>query len=393
MAAGTDWPQWRGPERTGISRETGLLKSWPEGGPTLVWLFDNAGKGYSAPAIVDGKLFTLGTRDGGEILLALDARTGRELWYSKLGDVLENNWGDGPRGTPSVDGNRIYALSGSGDLVCASVTDGKIQWRRTMSALGGELPKWGYAESVLIDGPRVVCTPGGSDGALAALDKLTGKLLWQSQKFTEPAHYSSIMPARINNIDQYVQRTAKFVVGIAVADGRLLWQTDFPGRTAVIPTPIVHDNQVYVTAGYGAGCKMVRIGAGGSVTTVYENKVMKNHHGGVILVGNHLYGHGDSGWVCQDFKTGEAVWNDRAFGKGAVGYADGMLYCLEERSGAVVLAEASPLGWKEHGRFKLDPQTKIRSSKGKIWTHPVISGGRLYLRDQDLISCYDVRAR
>ncbi|MBI4623143.1 MAG: PQQ-binding-like beta-propeller repeat protein, partial [Verrucomicrobia bacterium] len=254
-------------------------------------------------------------------------------------------------------------------------------------------PTRGYAESVLVDGQQILCTPGGSKGAMAALDKMTGKVLWQSKEFTDPAHYSSIVPARINNTPQYVQRTEKSIVGVAAKDGKLLWQTSFPGRTAVIPTPIVKDNEVYVTAGYGAGCKMVRIGPGNKLTTVYESKVMKNHHGGVILVGDFLYGHGDPAWVCQNFKTGAEVWNHRAFGKGAIGYADGMLYCLEEGSGTVVLAEASPKGWKEHGRFKLDPQTKIRSSRGRIWTHPVISNGKLYLRDQDLIYCFDVKAQ
>jgi outer membrane protein assembly factor BamB len=261
-----------------------------------------------------------------------------------------------------------------------------------MEHLGGERPNWGYTESVLVDGAQVVCTPGGSKGAVAALDKMTGKVLWQSKEFTDPAHYSSIVPAQINGAPQYVQRTEKTVVGISPRDGKLLWKTSFPGRTAVIPTPIVRGNEVYVTAGYGAGCKLVRIEADNQVTEVYQNKVMKNHHGGVILVGDHIYGYADPGWACQDFKTGDPVWNHRKFGKGAIGYADGMLYCLEESSGTVALVEASPKGWNEHGRFTLDPQTKIRSSSGRIWTHPVISNGKLYLRDQDLIYCYDVKA-
>jgi outer membrane protein assembly factor BamB len=387
-----DWPQWRGPDRSDVSKETGLLKSWPEGGPKRVWLFQNAGNGYSGPAIANGKYFVLGTRDGKEILLVLDANTGQEILTTKLGAVLDNNWGDGPRGTPSVDGDRVYAMSGMGDLACVKITDGKILWQTSMKKLGGERPQWGYTESVLVDGDQVLCTPGGSDGAVAALDKMTGKLRWQSKEFTEPAHYSSIVPAQINGAPQYIQRTEKAVVGISPRDGRLLWETSFPGRTAVIPTPIVRGNEVYVTAGYGAGCKLVRIEPGNKVTTVYENKVMKNHHGGVILVGDYVYGNADPGWVCQDFKTGESVWNHRRFGKGAIGYADGMLYCLEESSGTVALVEASPKGWNEHGRFTLAPQTKIRSSSGRIWTHPVISNGKLYLRDQDLIYCYDVKA-
>lgn len=392
-AAPHDWPQWRGPDRSDVSKETGLLKTWPASGPQRVWLYENAGSGYSGPAIVNGKLFTLGTRDNQEVLLVLDANSGKELWAAKIGPILDNDWGNGPRGTPTVDGDRVYSLSGSGNLVCVRVADGKVLWEVTMKSLGGAIPKWGYTESVLVDGAKVVCTPGGNQGTLAALDKLTGAVVWQSKEFAEPAHYSSIVPARINDVDQYVQRNEKSIVGIAAADGKLLWQTAFAGRTAVIPTPIVRGNEIYVSAGYGSGCKMVRVGPGNEVTTVYENKVMKNHHGGVILVGDYLYGHGDPAWVCQNFKTGEEVWGHRGFGKGAVGYADGMLYCLEEVSGTVVLVEASPQGWKEHGRFKLDPQTQIRSARGRIWTHPVISNGKLYLRDQDLIYCYDVKAK
>lgn len=388
-----DWPQWRGPDRTDITKETGLLKAWPEGGPKRVWLFENAGQAYSGPAIVKGRLYTLGTRDGNEVLLVLDANTGKELWAAKLGNILENRWGDGPRGTPTVDGDRVYALSGPGNLVCVSATDGKVLWQTNMTDIGGKVPGWGYCESVLVDGNQVVCTPGGDKGAIAAFDKVTGKQSWQTTAFTDGAHYSSIMAVTINGAPQYVQLVEKNFVGVSPKDGKVLWKASFPkGRTAVIPTPIVKGNQVYVTAGYGAGCKLVTIGPGNSVTTVYENTVMKNHHGGVILLGDHVYGHSDGySWVCQDFKTGEEVWANREFKKGAVGYADGMLYCLEEGSGTVALVEASPKGWSEKGRFKLDPQSKIRSSSGRIWTHPVISNGRLYLRDQDLIYCYDVK--
>jgi outer membrane protein assembly factor BamB len=392
-AAGSDWPQWRGPDRTDVSKETGLLKSWPAAGPKRVWLFENAGQGYSGPAIANGKYFTLGTRDGSEILLVLDANTGKELWTAKLGEILDNGWGDGPRGTPTVDGDRVYALSGPGELVCLKVADGKILWKASMKELGGKRPNWGYTESVLVDGPHVLCTPGGAQGTVAALDKLTGKVVWQSKELTEAAHYSSIVPATINGQAQLVQRNEKTVFGLAPKDGKLLWQTTFPGRTAVIPTPIIRGNDVYVTAGYGAGSKLVRIGADNKVTEVYENKVMKNHHGGVVLIGDHVYGHNDNGWVCQDFATGAEVWMNKSLGKGAVSSADGMLYCLDEKTGAVVLAAASPTGWKESGRFTLDPQSKIRSPKGHIWTHPVISHGKLYLRDQELVYCFDISGK
>jgi outer membrane protein assembly factor BamB len=393
-ATSFDWPQWRGPDRTDVSKETGLLKLWPAEGPKRAWLYENAGEGYAGPAIADGKLFTMGTRDESECLLAIDASNGKELWTAKIGSVFRERRGNGPRGTPAVDEDRIYAMSGEGIVVCAGVADGKIVWQQSMTELGGAVPHWGYTESVLVDGHQVICTPGGAKGTLVALEKKTGKLLWQSAEFTDPAHYSSVVAADINGARQYVQITERSVVGIAPKDGKLLWKSDFPGRTAVIPTPIVKDNHVYVTAGYGAGCKLIKIGPGNEESDVYKNTVMKNHHGGVILVGDHLYGHSDgSGWVCQNFKTGEEVWSERnALGKGAIAYADGRLYCLDEGSGAVVLIEASPNGWKEHGRFKLEPQTKIRPQQGRVWTHPVISNGRLYLRDQDLIYCFDVKA-
>jgi outer membrane protein assembly factor BamB len=391
-AAALDWPQWRGPDRTDLSKETGLLKQWPEGGPKQVWVYKDAGKGYAGPAIVGGKLYTMGTREESEVLLALDAGTGKELWAAKIGSVLGNKWGDGPRGTPTVAGDRVYALGGQGALICAQAKDGKIIWQRTMQELGGTVPFWGYTESVLVNGNQVICSPGGSQGAIAAFDKATGKTLWQSKELTDNVHYSSLIAIDHNGQRQYVKLTEKSVAGVAAKDGKLLWRSDFPGKVAVIPTPIFKDGFVYVTAGYGVGCKLIKLGAGDQASDVYDNKVMKNHHGGVILVGEHLYGHSDGpGWVCQNFKTGEEVWAAKNLGKGAIGYADGMFYCLDEGNGTVALIDASSKGWQEHGRFKLDPQSNIRSRDGRIWTHPVIVNGKLYLRDQDLIYCYDVK--
>ena len=393
LAVAGDWPQWRGPDRTDVSKETGLLKAWPEGGPKQAWLFKDAGLGYAGYSIADGKLFTMGAREGKEFLIAVNAKEGKELWATEIGGTLKNDWGDGPRGTPTVDGGRVYALGGQGALICANVSDGKQMWRVAMKDFGGKTPGWGYTESPLVDGKQILCTPGGEAGAIVALDKATGKALWQSKDFTDGAQYSSIVPANLNGARQFIQLTMKSVVGLNGADGKMLWRSDWPGKTAVIPTPIYRDGLVYVTAGYGVGCQMLKVGKGNEVTGVYTNKVMKNHHGGVILVGEHLYGHSDGpGWVCQNFKTGEEVWVSKKLGKGAVGYADGMLYLLEEGSGTVVLIEASPKGWNEHGRFKLDPQTTQRNPRGWIWTHPVISNGKLYLRDQELLFCFDVKA-
>ena len=390
---GFDWPQWRGPDRTDVSRESGLLKEWPSGGPKRLWLFKNAGNGYSGPAIVSGRLFTMGTRDGAEIMIALNADTGEELWSASIGPIVKFDRGGGPRGTPAVDGERVYGLGGQGTLICAAVADGKVIWRVSLADLGGKTPRWGYSESVLVDGDKVICTPGGAKGAIAALDKATGKVIWQSKEFTDPAHYSSAIVGEHNGTRLYIQLTEQHVAGVSANDGKLLWKSPFPGQTAVVPTPILHDSSVYVTAGYGAGCKLLKLGAGNQVSDVYDNKAMKNHHGGVVLVGDYLYGYSDGrGWMCQEFKSGKQVWSEKnALGKGAVSCADGMLYCLDENSGTVALAEASPKAWKEHGRFKLNPQSKIRDFQGRFWTHPVISNGKLYLRDQDLIFCYDVK--
>jgi len=426
-----DWPQWRGPSRDDLSKETGLLKQWPEGGPKKIWSYDKAGSGYSGFAIVDGKLFTMGTRDtetptaapastanpaepaaappdpkknpapsptANEILICLDATTGQELWTTKLGSVLGNNWGNGPRGTPCVDGDTVYTMGGEGTLVAASTKDGKELWRVTMESLGGKRPGWGYTESVCVDGKLVLCTPGGPKGTVAALDKKTGQVVWQSKDWTDGAHYSSIIPAKINGQDQYVQRTDKNIAGLDAKTGAVLWKQPYPGKTAVIPTPIVQGNQIYVTAGYGVGCMSFTIEPGNQIKMLYDEtaspgKVMKNHHGGVILLNDHVYGYSDgNGLVCQDFKTGQEVWAEKkAIQKGAISYADGNFYFLEEGPGNVVLLEASPSAYVEKSRFKLDPQTTIRSPSGHIWTHPVISNGRLYLRDQDLIFCYAIK--
>ncbi len=390
-----DWPQWRGADRADHSPDTGLLKTWPDGGPKRVWMNTDVGLGYSGYAIVGGRLYTLGLRDGTEYLIAVDTKTGAEVWSTKVGDRLENRWGDGPRTTPSVDGDRIYALGGLGELVCARLSDGKELWSVSMTEdLGGKLPGWGYTESVLVDGDLVVCTPGGANGTLAALDKMTSELRWQTKGITADAHYSSPIVFEHDGKRQYAKLIEKQAFGVDAKTGDVLWTTDWPaGRTAVIPTPIYEDGLFYITSDYGAGSKQIRLDGTAEPEDVWSNKVMKNHHGGVIKVGDYLYGYsGGPGWVCQDWKTGEEIWANESLGKGAIHYADGMLYCLDENKGTVVLIEATPKGWNEKGRFTLDPQTKQRSSQGKIWTHPVVVDGKLYLRDQELLYCYDVES-
>ncbi len=390
-----DWPEWRGAGREDRSPDTGLLKSWPESGPRLVWRFENAGLGYAGYSVAGGRVFTMGLRDESEFLICVDAATGRELWATAAGGRYPNNWGDGPRTTPTVDGGLVYAVGGQGMLVCARAADGKIVWQKSLvDDLGGKLQSWGYTEAPLVVGDVLVCTPGGDQGTMAGLDKRTGAVRWRTAGLTDEAQYSSPIRVDHGGRTQVVQLLMKKVVGVDPANGEVLWTADFPGRTAVIPTPIHHEGHIYVTAGYGVGCALFKLADDGrSVTPVYENnKVMKNHHGGVVRVGNHLYGYSDGpGWVCQDLKIGAEVWADKSLGKGAVHYADGMLYCVDERSGDVALVEASPEGWREKGRFRLAPLSEKRSRQGGIWPHPVVINGRLYLRDQEYLYCFDVK--
>jgi outer membrane protein assembly factor BamB len=391
-----DWPQFRGPNRDDVSKETGLLKEWPPGGPKKLWSFDKAGLGYSGFSVAAGRLYTLGIRDGQQTLLCLDAATGKEGWATPFGPDAKGyntGWGEGPRSTPTVDGDHIYALGPTGDLVCAAARDGKITWQKNMKDFGGKTFGWGYAESPLIDGPKLVCTPGGSQGTVAALDKKTGAVLWQSKELTDGAQYASLVPATINGTPQYVLLTMQSLAGIAAKDGKVLWRVDWPGATAVIPTPIIRGNQVFATSGYKVGCRAITIAPDGTTNEIYRNNDLENHHGGVVLVGDYLYGHSTkAGWTCLDWKTGAVKWQEKAkLGKGCITSAGGMLYLLDEKTGDCVLLEPNPNGWAEKGRFKLEPQSPNRNPKGGIWTHPVVSNGRLYLRDQELIHCYAVK--
>ena len=392
-AFGADWPQWRGDSRRDHSPDKGLLAQWPQEGPKQVWSFNNAGSGYAGFAIAKDSLFTMGLRDGMEFLIAVNASTGKELWSSSAGQKYPNGWGDGPRMTPTVDGDRVFAIGGQGLLICVEAKNGKLIWSKNLvTDLGGQLQDWGYTESPLVVGDIVICTPGGPQGTLAGLDKSSGAVRWRTSGLTDKAQYSSPILIQHEGQPQVVQLVMNRFFGVSPKDGSVLWKKDFPGRVAVIPTPIYEDGIVYVTAGYGVGCEAVRLGTNNSIAPLYSNKVMKNHHGGVVCVDGYLYGHSDgAGWVCQELKTGKEIWSHKGFGKGSVTYADGKLICLDERNGDVALVEASTQGWKELSRFKLAPLSSKRSPQGGIWPHPVVVNGRLYLRDQELIHCFNVK--
>jgi outer membrane protein assembly factor BamB len=421
-ALAADWPQWRGPDRTGVSKETGLLRTWPKGGPKLLWSYHNAGLGYSTTAIVGDRIYTLGAIDEVEYVLALDVKGDKvsEAWRAKLGPIFTfegNVWGDGPRSTPTVDGKYVYALGAQGALVCVETANGKEVWRKDLiKDFGGEMmTDWGYSESPLIDGDLLICTPGNSKGTLAALKKTTGAVVWRSTDLKYKAPYSSIVISEAGGVRQYVQNgyiddnDGGVVFGVAAKDGKALWtEPFFKGSSyAVAPTPIVRGNLVYVTAGYGWGCHLFELtpaGQGFKVKDLYgkrERKTVKNTHGGVVLVGDHIYGHSEGlGWVCQEFKTGTVTWNERnklECKSGGITAADGSLYCLSDE-GEIALLKATPEGWQEQGTFTIPEKSKLSPARrtgkqGMVWTQPVIANGRLYLRDQEMLFCYDIQAK
>ena len=395
LAAAGDWPQFRGPNRDGASAETGLLQELPPGGPPLVWKATGLGVGYSSVSVVGNRIYTIGENTNSSSVIALDAADGKKIWSGKLGKpgAPGKPAFEGPRATPTIEGNLLVAVGQWGEIVCLNTARGKELWRKDYAKdFGGKRPEWGFAESPLIDGDKVVVTPGGSEGAVVALNKKTGAVIWRSKEFTDAPHYSSLIVAEIGGVRQYIQLTAESVAGIAAADGKLLWCAPRKGRTAVIPTPIYSDGYVYVTSGYGIGCNLFKITeAGGKFTAeeVYANKVLGNKQGGVIKVGDFVYGHADDkGWTCQDFKTGAAKWQDNRLGKGSIIYAGGRFYLRSEDKGTIVLIEASPDAYKEHGRFE-----QLDRSDKKAWPYLVIASGKLYLRDMDTLLCYDVKAK
>jgi outer membrane protein assembly factor BamB len=405
-----DWPQFLGPKRDGHSAETGLLKTWPKAGPMLAWTFKDAGVGYSSPAVVGERVYLSGARGADEYLFALNAATGKEEWKLKIGPVfstrLTDQWGKGPRSTACVADGKVYAMGGWGDLVCAEAKSGELVWKTSMAKdLKGEVNPicadptktigWGFTWSPLVDGDKLIVYPGGPDGAVAALDCKTGKPLWQSKKLTVQASYASPVMAELAGVKQYVVFSNEGLHGIST-DGDLLWSYKRINNDVVMSTPICHDDHVYCSIGMGKlGCDLVKISkAGGKFTAkkVYSNKEMKNRSGGVVLVGDALYGYSDTiGWVCQDFKTGEAVWDDKKLGPGSLICGDGNLYCYDEEEGVVALVEATRAKYTEKSRFTLPDQTKLRSPSGKNWTPPVIANGHLFIRDQELLFCYKIK--
>ena len=382
-----DWPQWRGPNRDGRSGETGLLKTWPAGGPPLAWTASGAGEGYSSFAVANGRLYTLGARSGREYVLAFDAATGKRLWEAENGSRFANDRGSGPRATPTVDGDRVYAYGASGDLSALDAASGKRLWHmNVLSKFGGSNIQWGLSESPLVLADRILLNAGGP---IVALRKTDGSQIWKADG-REPAGYSSAVLHELGGIREAIFFTHERVTGIDVENGRRLWSYDAVANdVAHIATPIVRENRVFVSSDYGTGAALLELtSAGGGIRArqVYFTRDMRNHHASSILVGDHLYGFSSQILTAMNFDTGQVAWRDRSVGKGSLVYADGRLYLFSE-GGTVGLAEPNPSAYRELGRFQL------RTGNLPTWSHPVVSGGKLFLRDQDTVYAYDVRDR
>jgi outer membrane protein assembly factor BamB len=400
-----NWPQWRGPKRDDLSTDTRLLQQWPRGGPRLMWESHGAGRGYASVAIAGGRIYTMGDNlstasDEDEYLACFDEATGKQLWKSKLGSAWntgKDNW-QGSRSTPTVAGDLLYVLTPYGNLVCLETATGKQRWRKSLKDefKGKKGDGWGYSESVLVDGDRVVCTPGGGTATMVTLNKKTGQVIWKAAEPNDRgAGHASIVVADIDETRVYVQTTASGAIGVRASDGTVLWTYPIEKTTAVIPTPIVEGDLVFFSAGYNRGGALLRqvptSNGGMKITEVYPlKKELNNKHGGIVHVGKYLYGDTNDGGTpfCAEFMTGNVHWKKRGSGTGsaAMTYADGHLY-VRYANGTMVLVEASPADYREVGSFKI-PHSGDRPS----WSHPVVSGGKLFLREGDYLLCYDLRS-
>ena len=388
----SSWNQFHGPHRDNRSSESGLLDRWPPEGPKLLWTASGIGEGYSTVSLAHGLVYTMGNVGEDEMIFALDLATGKQRWATRNAAAYSQDRGNGPRATPTIDGGTLYAMGGAGNLSRVDAKSGKVAWQKdVLKELGAKNLSWGISESVLIDGERLICTPGGKQATMAAIDKDTGAVLWKAQAPGNPkAAYASPIVIDVGGVRQYVNFTHNSVIGVRASDGQFLWEDRSSANgVANCSTALFHEGHVFSASGYGTGGALLKLQSQGDTTQaslVYKTKDMKNHHGGMAIVDGFLYGSNDPGILtCLELKTGRAMWKERSVGKGSVTYADGHLYLRSEK-GPVALVEATPRGYNEKGRFD-QPQRSDRPS----WPHPVVAEGKLFLRDQDKLFCYDLR--
>lgn len=397
-----DWPQWRGPQRNGATPETGLLQAWPADGPPLVWQRTDLGSGYAAPVVVGDRLYVLANEGlENEFARALATADGRTLWTTRLGKVgrpdQKPNF-PAARSTPTVDGELLYALGSDGDLACLETATGRVRWRKNLQTdFGGKPGEWAYAESPLVDGDAVICTPGGAEATVLALNKKTGEVLWKAAlPEADEAAYASAIVVETGGVRQVVQLLQKGLVALDRRSGRLLWRYPKPVSrfNANIPSPLASADLIYVaSAGTGGGAVRVKPANGGTgFEELYFESKLPTAIGGAVAVGEHLYGTTAQVLMCVERATGRVLWEERAIGPASLCYADGRLY-LHGEHGEVALVEPSPDGYRERGRFSPPGRPKRSHPMEKSWAYPVVAHGRLYLRDHDVLWSYDVRAR
>jgi outer membrane protein assembly factor BamB len=390
-APATDWPQWRGPDRTGVSKETGLMRQWPAAGPPRVWLNSSLGSGYGSVAVRGDRIFLQSLIGRQSTVGAISVTDGKLIWSRAIGNGGNNDRGPGPRGTPTTDGDRLYVLTETGDLACIRAQDGVVLWQRNiLRDFAGRNIGWLISESPLIDGNNVIVTPGGRGAGVVALDKMSGRTVWTSKELSDEAGYASAIVADVQGVRTIMTLTSGGGVGLRASDGKLMWRyARAANYTANITTPIFFDNKVFYTSAYDTGGALLGLRAqAGEVRSqeIYFTREMQNHHGGVVLVDGYLYGFNNSILTCLEFATGKMMWRHRSVGKGSLTYANGDLYILSENN-VVGLAEASPTAYREKGRFEIADQGL------PSWAHPVVSGGRLYIRNQGTLASYDIRMR
>jgi outer membrane protein assembly factor BamB len=401
---GAEWPCFHGPKRENKSLETGLIKTWPENGPELMWTASGLGKGYSSVSVGNGRIFTAGMIERNTYLIALDMK-GKELWRKLNGESWQasgrsRRWAGsyaGSRSTPTIDGETVYHISEMGDLTAFEAGTGKEKWKLNVrTKFEAPRPKYGYSESLFILDDRLFCQAGGTKGFVVALNKKDGTVIWANTEINDPIGYSSFVLARIGEVDQLISLSAARIFSVKPDSGKFLWKYAFANkRNNNCTDVIIHKEMVFAATGYGKGSTLIKPekkedgkeDGTFTVRKVWESKLMDNHHGGVVLLDGFLYGAGSEakGWTCMKFDTGEKKWQSP--GKGSLTYADGHLNCYDE-NGAMSLVKANPEKWDLAGSF-----TVPKGGSGKYWAHPAVCGGILYVRHAEKLYAYRIKEK